>query len=770
MPVRFFWRLFAIFAVAGALSFEARPADLIFLDPICRPGEARRPSLPPGNPAPSTLKMAALLETFSSGTNAVKNSFLSDQLANSISNNLLRNISLGQRVGLEFNLAMQQMNAGRPDFALNSFSRMESLMKADGGTFDSKAEIQLRMRKGIAFLRLGEQENCIAQHNAESCLFPLRPKAYHLLPRGARGAMALFTEQLEKNPADPAARWLLNISYMTLGEYPDGVPAKYLIPPKTFASEYEMPRFTDVADKLGLNIEALAGGIVVDDFNNDGYLDIVKTAWDLRGQMQFFVNNRDGTFTERTSEAGLVGEVSGLNIQQTDYNNDGWLDLFIPRGAWLGNAGRMPASLLRNNGNGTFTDVTEEAGLLRMRPTQAVEWFDYDGDGWLDLFIGNETTDPAQPEFCELFRNNQNGTFTECARESGIAVARFIKGVTSADYDGDGRPDLFLSNRAGSSFLFRNEGPQPDGKWKFKDVSKAAGIADPKASFSTWFFDYDNDGKEDIFLAGYQLKHGVADIAADYMGLPHQGTLARLFHNNGDGTFSDVTADARLNRIIHTMGCNYGDIDNDGWLDFYSATGDPDLSTLIPNRLFRNADGKFFQDVTTATGTGHLQKGHGVAIADIDNDGAPDIHVVMGGAYPGDTARTAIFQNPGTTNGWLKLKLIGTKANRAAIGATLAVNIVENGKARTLHRRISHGASFGANPLRAEIGLGQATVIRDVEIRWPGSNTRQTIRGLELNRAYEIHEDNEKPIALDLNRLPINAKPGEKPKIQANRD
>lgn len=154
----------------------------------------------------------------------------------------------------------------------------------------------------------------------------------------------------------------------------------------------------------------------------------MASAWGLDGQLRLFLNGGDGTFTEVTAAAGLTGIVSGLNIQQTDYNNDGWTDAWILRGGWLAKAGRMPNSLLRNNGDGTFTDVTEEAGLLSLRPTQTSVWFDYDGDGHLDMFIGNESTDPNDPDPCELYRNNGNGTFTECAVASGLAIRRFVKG------------------------------------------------------------------------------------------------------------------------------------------------------------------------------------------------------------------------------------------------------------------------------------------------------------------------------------------------------
>src|SRR5207253_1857310 len=192
----------------------------------------------------------------------------------------------------------------------------------------------------------------------------------------------------------------------------------------------------------------------------------------------------------------------------------------------------------------------------------------------------------------------------------------------------------------------------------------------------------------------------------------------KLYHNNGNGTFTEVTEQAHLNRVCHTMGHNYGDLDNDGWLDFYCGTGDPDVTTVIPKRMFRNADGKFFQDVTTASGTGHIQKGHGVAIADFDDDGDQDIYMSIGGAYSGDFARNALFLNPGNTNHWLKLKLVGVKANRAAIGACIHLSLETPFGAREIYRTVSSGGSFGSNPLRQEIGLANATAIKMVEIRW----------------------------------------------------
>jgi hypothetical protein len=198
--------------------------------------------------------------------------------------------------------------------------------------------------------------------------------------------------------------------------------------------------------------------------------------------------------------------------------------------------------LLRNNGNGTFTDVTEETGLLGFHPPKPQSRFDYDGDGWLDVFIGNESVDPSDPDPCELYHNNRDGTFTECAAASGLAVSRFVKAVACADYDHDGRPDLYLSCRdGGSNLLFHNDGPAApaSGRWKFSEVSAKAGVADTIMSFSTWFFDYDNDGGRTCssLATGPRCRRGGGGLPRT----PTQRHASGLFRNNHDGTFTDTT-------------------------------------------------------------------------------------------------------------------------------------------------------------------------------------------------------------------------------------
>jgi hypothetical protein len=190
------------------------------------------------------------------------------------------------------------------------------------------------------------------------------------------------------------------------------------------------------------------------------------------------------------------------------------------------------------------------------------------------------------------------------------------------------------------------------------------------------------------------------------------------------------------------MGSNFGDLDNDGWLDFYLGTGEPDLAALMPNRMFRNANGRKFQDVTTSGGFGHLQKGHGVSFADLDHDGDQDIYQVMGGAVEGDTYQNVLYENPGHGNSWIKLKLIGDKANRAAIGARLKLTVTDQGQRRDLYRVVCSGGSFGASPLRQEIGLGKALSVETLEITWPGSDTRQVLTNLPAGISVTIHEGN----------------------------
>jgi hypothetical protein len=655
-----------------------------------------------------------------------------------------QNIGQNLRLSMETDYASELVKAGKTEEGLREYSLIEHEMKTSAPAIWQVAGANLLRLEAVAYLRLGEQQNCCANNNAQSCLIPISGAGIHTKQDGSRGAIRCLQEVLQLQPDNTAARWLLNIAYMTIGEYPHKVPTQWLIPLKAYGGEYAMKKFYNAAPGMGLDMLGWAGSVIMEDFEGNGLLDLVVSSFRPDGPLRYFHNNGDGTFTERTQQAGFTGEVGGLNIITTDYNNDGRPDIIVLRGGWLEKAGHYPLSLLRNDGNGHFTDVTIQAGLLTFGPTQTAVAFDYNGDGFLDLFVGYEST-LGNSVPCKLFRNNGNGTFTDVTQQCGLNIVRFVKGVVSADFMHTGRPGLYLSCCGEPNILLRNDGPagpdkSPTAPWKFTDISHQAGVDTQYSSFSCFFFDYDNDGWPDLYVGGYGSITNVGDIANDYLGLPTPAEKARLYHNNHNGTFTDVTKQVHLDKVIEGMGLNYGDLDNDGWLDFYAGTGNLELETLIPNRMFRNHDGKYFDEVTTTGDFGHLQKGHGVAFGDINNNGQQDVFMVVGGAYEGDTAHDCLYVNPGNKNHWVTLKLTGTKSNRIALGAEICVTVATPQGERRIYKTVSTGGSFGNNPLRQEIGLGNATRIKQVSIRWPTSGIPQTITGLSLDRFYKITE------------------------------
>ncbi len=708
--------------------------------------------------AASTERMARLLRETADRSDPRSNPFLNAKRLQFIKAVPAPENQPDQLARYLFILGQESVLAGESAAAVEALEHLRALYKEDKAKLGTESARTVAELTALAYLRLGEEENCVTQHNIDRCLLPIRGNGVHTLPRGSRGAVAIYRELLSQYPDRLDYRWLLNLAYMTLGEHPTKVPPQFLIPASSFATESEFPRFTDVASELNLDVFGLAGGTIVDDFDGDGLLDIVASSWGLTEQLRFFKNlgpdaNSHAQFRDATAAAHLTGIVGGLNISHTDYNNDGRLDILVLRGGWLGDAGQHPNSLLRNDGIGTngqvkFTEVAQESGLLSFHPTQVGVWADFDNDGWLDLFVGNETTGSSGRHPAELFHNNGPGangsvTFTEVAVNVGIDITVPIKGAAWGDIDNDGLVDLFVSNNHGDNLLFHNRGVKTGG-WSFVEIGEDAGIRAPKISFPAWFWDYNNDGLEDIFVSGYSGTLG--DLAADYLGQPvDPGVYPRLYRNNGDRTFTNVAPQVGLDRVLVTMGANFGDLDNDGFLDFYAATGNTQMQTLMPNRMFRNAAGQRFQDVTSAGGFGHLQKGHGIAFGDLDHDGDQDIYAVMGGSHSGDGFHNALFENPGNNNRWLSLELVGNQANRAAIGARLKVVLDTSEGPRSLHRTVSSGGSFGSNTLRQEIGLGQANAIRTVEILWPGNKDPQIMRGFQPNRFYRLRQGEPEP-------------------------
>jgi len=525
-------------------------------------------------------------------------------------------------------------------------------------------------------------------------------------------------------------------------------------------------RFEEVAAKSGLRfelrngatgqfhqIELTGGGVAVLDYNNDGCQDIFftngaaipglkKTGPEFYNRL--FRNNCDMTFTDVTADAGLAGEGYSNAVAAADFDNDGFTDIFV--------AGVDGNTLYRNLGNGHFVDITAKAGLAgpgaRKMWSVSAGWLDYDNDGWLDLFVSNYVVwdaahEPhcgtaAQPFYChpnvykglpgQLFHNNRDGTFTDVSRISGIGghIGKGM-GVAFADFDGDGFTDIFVANDSVRGFLFHNRG---DGT--FEETGLEAGVALREdgvaiAGMGVDFRDFDNDGRPDLVISG---------IINDSF---------QLFHNSGAGNGFDDYAQ-RTGLLMGTRqltGWSLGmyDFDNDGWKDlFFALSHLADLGrylgrdSALPNHVFRNVEGKTFEDVSATAGGGfQLPAMHrGVAFGDFDNDGRVDavVSVVNGPAK--------LFHNVGTGGGhWLALKLRGTHSNREGLGAAVTVHL-HDGRTLYNHATTSVGYASSSESL-VRFGLGSNTNVEWLEVRWPGGG-RQRIRDVRGDRIVDLVE------------------------------
>ncbi len=641
-------------------------------------------------------------------------------------------------------LAFHRLRLGQVDESITLLT--EAVELAERSMPDSHDRLGTLEELAVAYMKRGEIQNCVSPEGRLVCALPLDPAYTHKDSDSVSRAIEILESLLDHEPDNVRRRWLLNIANMARGTYPAGVEEMHRVPPSAFEPEYELGgRFREVAADIGIYSVDLAGGAIVEDFDNDGLLDIVTSSWDPSQSLRLYLNDGSGRFVERTNAAGLSGQTGGLNIVQADYDNDGWMDILVMRGGWLMSNGQMRMSLLRNNGDGTFSDVTHETGLATPAvPSQSAAWADYDNDGDLDLFSCNESMPETQDEEAalifpsQLFENDGSGSFTDVARQAGVANMRYCKGSAWGDYDNDGDQDLYVSNYAYENRLYRN-----DGDGTFTDVAPELGVTEPVESFPTWFWDYDNDGWLDLFVAGYA--RDIDTVAADYMGLPSDGARPRLYRNTGgaigqDEQFEDVTARVGLDDVNQGMGANFGDFDNDGYLDMYIGTGFPAFNALAPNVAYRNDGGGSFSNVTFSAGLGHIQKGHGIAFGDLDRDGDQDIFMQVGGFYPSDGFVNSLYVNPGSGNRWTSLRLIGTQSNRAAIGARIRVKVATGEGARAIHAVVSSGGSFGASSLEQEMGLGDAVAIESVEIWWPASGTRQRFEDVPLDTAIEIVE------------------------------
>ncbi len=424
----------------------------------------------------------------------------------------------------------------------------------------------------------------------------------------------------------------------------------------------------DVAAEIGLDKTCGGRGTAVFDSNGDGTLDVVIAG--AHAGCSLYRNNGDGTFTDISTGSGLDRCVYAFGLAVGDYDNNGLPDLFVSGLGFFDGQGM----LMRNNGDGTFTDVTKEAGLDMWGPAFTAAWVDYDGDGYLDLFVVNTLGGlfNRKTPNC-LFHNNGDGTFSDVTQEAGLQTVWPTIGAAWGDFSNNGRLDLFINN-AGPAQLFHNNG---DGT--FTDVSRAAGIDAPVISFVGVCCDIDNDGWLDIVQftwsrpqnAIYTLRTGQC---------PNGGSPPRVFRNNRDGTFTDIAPHLGLTGCWGTMSGTVGDFNNDGYLDLLLGNGDPSIDRTEAAVLLEN-DGCQFHNVTFAAGMPCTGKGHGANMADLAGDGRLHLIVATGGFYPGDLLTTTVHRPTRLPGNYLNVRLVGTRSTivmPSALGSRCGLAVASN--------------------------------------------------------------------------------------------
>jgi tetratricopeptide (TPR) repeat protein len=570
---------------------------------------------------------------------------------------------------------------------------------------DARARLEL----GRTLLKCGLYREAIEELARVDSDSKLRRRAlYHSLVAGCRGGLYADAIEdgiacLEIEPGDELARYWLWLAAVQSGGYPESVaPALRLEPRDGYhptAVELE-----EVAAEIGLDKTSGGRGTAVADLDGNGYLDVVIAG--AHAGVSLYHNNGDGTFTDISAGSGLDACVYGFGVAAADYDNNGLTDLFVTSMGFFNGE----SALYRNNGDGTFTDVTREAGVECWGPAFTASWVDTNGDGLLDLFVANNLGglfDRKTPN--RLFRNNGDGTFTDVTREAGLLTRWATIGAAWGDFDNNGLPDLFLSG-LGRAQLFRNQG---DGT--FRDVSRSAGIDRPAIGSVATVWDIDDDGWLDILQFTYSRPAEAIHTLRHGRG-PSDGEPLRVFRNNRDGTFTEVADRLGITGCWGTMTANLGDFDNDGHADILLGNGDPSMDRCEAPVLLANNGAGRFANVSFAAGLPFTGKGHGANLADLAGDGRLHLIMANGGLYPGDLLTTTVHRPRALPGSYLNVRLVGTTGNRDAIGARLA--LAAGG--RVQRRLVSGGSGFGCLPLEQHFGLGESAAVDSLEIRWPG--------------------------------------------------
>lgn len=561
--------------------------------------------------------------------------------------------------------------------------------------------------------------------------------SYYRMGNFAEAARTFYRAMQEKPTAIDG--WLLKVALDRWGEAGIKLPDEMVFPMRDTRADPAMLaglEFRDIARELGLNRFGGNGTAAFGDYDGDGRPDAVIAN---SGMFIALYRNEGARFREATAEAGLAKLPSGYSVNFVDYDNDGDLDLYLSLNGWSGPEGNI---LLRNRGDGKFENVTAKSGAGDPGSGFVSLWGDLDNDGDLDFVVANGVLkDGSTPQ---VYRNNGDGTFTNVTKEAGINEPPQwgTIGIALGDYDKDGDLDLFINGLQGDpNRLYRNMGG-----FRFTEVAKQAGVAQPDHyGYVAFFTDYNNDGWPDLLTTSLAPWEAVIQSMTRFFSVPGPQSIhpdsVRLFRNDRNGRFTDVTWNAKLYYPMGVMGAGVADLDNDGYVDFYFGTGDPQLSRLEPNRFFRNNGDGTFTELTWQmpfARPGH--KGHGVAFIDLDEDGDLEIFTQLGGHFQGDHTESAFYRNlKGNRNNWLQIDLTGVKSNRFAVGAQVTVKAGP----LTVYREVKGSEGFGAtNQYRQHFGLGRNARVDSIEVVWP-SGTRQQFAAQEANQILEIVEGRE---------------------------
>ena len=569
-------------------------------------------------------------------------------------------------------------------------------------------------------------------------------------------SLIMLGSALTEALATPLWRWKTPLALEAAASNPGSSPVQFVDVAQR--AGLTIPNVWGGVDRKRVIIETKGSGLAFFDYDGDGWLDIYLTNGNRLGAhwpagqeptSHLYKNNRDGTFTDVTEKSGLgrTGWQTGVCVG--DYNNDGWDDLFCC--SWGHNI------LFRNNGNGTFTDVTHQAGLAQEKGRWGTgcTFLDYDRDSHLDLFVCNfiklDPDRPPSPEdasFCQwkgvptmcgprglpgdtniLYHNNGDGTFTDVSEKAGILKPgpRYSITPVSYDFDNDGWPDIYIAVDSEPSILFKNN---HDGT--FTDVAVMAGCAynddgHEQAGMGIGVADYDCDGWLDIFKTNF------ADDTSD------------LYHNNGDGTFSELSFNSGVgvNSNYVAWGCGFIDYDNDGWTDIVQINGHvyPEIDKYNfgetfknPRLVYKNLGNGRFKDVSAEMGPGISARfsSRGAAFGDYDNDGGMDMLILNMNDVP-----SLLHNVGGNKQNWIKIKLVGTKCNRTAIGARASVTIGKHVQMDEVH---SGTSVMSQSDLRLHFGLGKVDVVDLIEVKWPTTQKTEQFKQVKANQIVTIRE------------------------------